>query len=77
MNREPRPNIEHMVAHVMASGDRQQLLVDAAKNIRDFQLIMDQVLPQAGRLVLDIGLLNDTMVESGRLLRDIDKAVQS
>lgn len=40
------------------------------QNIQAFQKLIDQVLPQAGKLVLDIGLLNDTLCEASALMRE-------
>lgn len=34
---------------------------------------MDQILPQAGRLSLDIGLLNSALIEASQLQREVEQ----
>ena len=46
------------------------------RNIQNFQKIIDQVLPQAGSLALDIGLLNETLMEASDLAAEAPQATE-
>ena len=49
--------------------------VDMAPYLRLAKMIrksMDEVLPQAGKLVLDIGLINDMLMLSAKIIKDLE-----
>jgi hypothetical protein len=51
----------------------EQLLKQAHPILQGFNQVIDQMLPQAGKLVIDVGLLNDTLIRASAFMREYAK----